>query len=344
MIRSYGDLPQKVAIIYSDVKRAYFPTEVSYMTEKLAYQEADIIGKIVERIGSKVYLVAGGPKLSHDLARIKPDLVINFVTSLYGCDYLAPAAIGVLEMMGVPYTGTGILGESLGYNKFLTKKLLEQNGIPVPRYQLFTKWTDPIDPHLRYPIITKLNEIHGGVEIDVHAVSENEKQLRQRLKFLITTYPDASVLAEEFIVGKEIDALIFEGSNTKVYLAESLIKKPLTKYVYKYFELQWDEEHYKENIQFVKYRDPILNEYAKKAFDILDMADYARFDVRQDASGRYYFIDANSNPQFGPAYDNSVVGIIFDLYGIDFTQVVKRLLINTIRNAKGKKKLPAIPH
>jgi len=343
MIRSYGDLPKKVAIVYSDVKRSYFPTEVAYITEKKAREEADSVGKIVSKIGARVYLVPGGPKLSLELSRIRPNVVINFVTSLYGCDYLAPSAIGVYELMGIPYTGTGILGESLSYNKFLTKKLLEQNGIPVPRYQLFTRWNEPVDPQLRYPIITKLNEIHGGVEIDKTAVSENEKQLRQRLKFLITNYPDASVLAEEFIVGREIDALIFEGSNTKVYLAESIIKKKLSKYVYKYFELQWDDEHYRDYIQFVKYKDPILAEYAKKAFDILDMADYARFDVRQDASGRYYFIDSNSNPQFGPADTDSPVGIIFDLYDIDFIQVVKRLLVNTVRNAKGKRKLPAIP-
>ena len=57
---------------------------------------------------------------------------IHFVGSIWGCDYLAPSAIGVFEVLGIPYTGTGLLGESLGYNKFLTKKLLEQNGIPVP--------------------------------------------------------------------------------------------------------------------------------------------------------------------------------------------------------------------
>lgn len=336
------DLPHKVAIVYSDVKRSYFPTKQAYITEKDVYNEARILGRIIERLGVKVDLIPGGKRIFSDLQKSKPNVIINFVTSIYGCDYIASSAIGVYEILNIPYTGTGLLGESLGYNKFLTKKLMEQNGIPVPNYQLFTKWNEPLNPNMRFPIITKLNEIHGGVEIDKNAVSENEKHLRERLKYLIKTY-DLNVIAEEFIVGREVDALIFEGSNKKVYLAESTINKPLSKYIYKYFELQWLEDNYKDNIKFTKYKDPVINEYVKRAFQILDMADYARFDIRIDASGRYYFIDANSNPQFGPASDDSVVGIIFDLYDINFSQVVKRLLVNTVRNSKGKKKLPAIP-
>jgi len=336
------DLPEKVAIIYSDVKQKFFPTKEAYITEKDAYHEAEVVGKIVRKLGSKVVLIPGGPKLAAKLATAKPDLIINFVTSIYGCDFLAPSAIGVYEILNIPYTGSGILGESLGYNKFLTKKLMEQNGIPVPNYQLFSKYNEQLNSNLRFPLIAKLNEIHGGVEINKDAVSENEKHLRERLKFLIKTY-DSQVIVEEFIVGREVDALIFEGSNNKVYLAESNITKKLSKYIFKYFELQWLDDNYRENIKFTRFKDPILNEYVKKAFQILDMADYARFDVRIDASGRYYFIDANSNPQFGPASDDSVVGIIFSLYGINFSKVLKRLLINTIRNSKGKRKLPAIP-
>ena len=61
---------------------------------------------------------------------------------------------------------------------------MEQHGLPVPRYQLMNSWTDTVNPLLRYPLISKLNSIHGSVEIDDTAVAENERQLRDRVKHL----------------------------------------------------------------------------------------------------------------------------------------------------------------
>ena len=46
---------------------------------------------------------------------------------------------------------------------------------------------------------------------------------------------------------------------------------------------------------YIKYEDPILKNYVKQAFDLLNMSDYARFDIRVDEAGRYYFIDPNCN-------------------------------------------------
>jgi len=70
------------------------------------------------------------------------------------------------------------------------------------------------------------------------------------------------------------------------------------------------------------------------------MADYAKFDIRLDSSGRYYFIDSNSNPAFGPKELDCALASILGLYDISFTQILKRLLLNTIRDAQGKKRLP----
>lgn len=333
------NFPKRVGIIYSDVKRQYFPTEAQYITEKDAFHDAQIIASYLKKLGMKVVLFPANSALPEKLRQDKLEIVLNLVGSVKGNEYLASTIPALLELLDIPYTGSGILGESLSYNKFLIKKLLQQNGVPVPYHQLFNTPTDPLDPTLRFPLISKLNEIHGAVEITQDAVSENEKHLRRRLKFLINTYKQP-VLVEEFIVGREITAILLEGLNKKVYLAEKVFEKQNEKYVFATFETQWGKDS--NGFHYAKYKDLALKEYVKQAFEITRMADYGKFDIRFDTSGRYFFLDANSNPAFGPKELDCALGTILDLYDISFLEILKRLLLNTVRDAFGKKLLPII--
>jgi len=340
-IKNGFELPKKVAIIYSDAKREYFPTEAQYITEKDAERDANLIKRYLESFGIEVLLFPGDGNLPLNLKEKRPDLVINLVDSVKGYETLASAIPGVLELLDIPYTGADILGLSLGGNKFLVKKLLQQNGVPVPNYQLFSSPGEILDPTLRFPLISKLNEIHGAVEITQDAVSENEKHLRERIRFLTLTYKQP-VLVEEFIVGREITAILLEGLNKKVYLAEKIFNKPNQKYIFATFEDQWLEGR-ETAFTYAKFEDPILKEYVKKAFDITKMYDYGKFDVRLDQSGRYFFIDANPNPAFGPKESDVAISNILDLYGITFQEILKRLILNTIRDAQGKERIPVTP-
>lgn len=334
--RRNNSFPKKIGIVHSEVKREYFPTEAQYITEKEAYHDAQVIASYLRKLGITVLLYPGNPELPQRLRGDKPEMVLNLVGSVKGQEYLAATIPAILELLQIPYTGAGILGESLDYNKFLIKKLLEQNGVPVPRYQLFNTPSDLLDPSLRFPLISKLNEIHGAVEITQQAVSENEKHLRERLKFLIKTY-DQPALVEEFIVGREITAILLEGFKKKVYLAEKVFKKK-EKYVFATFADQWLEGG--NGFYYQRYKDRLLQEYVKRAFEICKMADYGKFDIRFDLSGRYFFLDANSNPAFGPKELDCALATILDLYGVSFLEILKRLLLNTLRDAQGKKLLP----
>ena len=332
------DLPKTVGIIFSDVKREYFPTEEAYITEKDAENDAEVIASYLEKMNIKPLLYPGNAVLSERLRKDKPEMVINLVDSVKGYEYLSSSIPGILEILDIPYTGADILGKSLDTNKFLVKKLLQQNGIPIPDYQLFSNYNDHLDPSLRFPLISKLNEIHGGVEITKDCISENEKHLRDRIKYLVTTYKQ-SVLVEEFIVGREVTAILLEGINKKVYIAEKVFNKEEDKYKFTTFEDQW-ESHGKTPFYYEKYDDPILREYVKKAFDVSRMYDYGKFDIRIDQSGRYFFIDANCNPAFGPKELDVAISSILDLYGISFIEILKRLMVNTMNDAIGKELIP----
>lgn len=319
----------KIGVVYSEVKREYFPTEQQYTTEKDALRDATIIGEEIKKFGCQVFLYAGDETLTSSILRDKPAMVFNLVDSIKGNDYLSSTIPGLLDMMDMPYTGAGLLGLALCYNKFLMKKLLQSSGIPVPNFQLFNTPHELLDINLRFPLISKLNEIHGAVEISNKSISENEKELRERLEFLIKTYKQP-VLVEEYIAGREMVVYMLQGFNTKMYMAEKMFNKPGQKYQIATFEDQWTEGGKNPEDQaytYQKYEDNNLKEFARKAFEITRMEDYGKFDVRQDASGRFYFIDVNLNPAFGPKKLDTAIGLIIEgLYGIPFTEILKDLL------------------
>jgi D-alanine-D-alanine ligase len=328
------ELPRSVGILYSDVQRDYFPTEAQYITEKDAEQDVRLIGEYLATLGIAITLYPGDADLPERLLRDAPEMVINLVDSVKGVESLAATIPGVLELLDIPYTGADILGMALDTNKFLVKKLLQQNGVPVPNYQLFNTAVDYLDPALRFPLISKLNAIHGSVEITQDAVSENEKQLRKRLKYLIRTYKQP-VLVEEFISGRELTAIVLQEKKKKVYLAEKVFAHLEKKYLFLTFEDQWLTEA-GSAFHYTRFKDPLLVEYVKKAFEVSRMADYAKFDVRLDQSGRYYFIDTNCNPALGPKEQDVALSVILDLYGITFYEILKQLILNTQRDEAKK--------
>lgn len=332
-----GTIPSKrIGVIYSDVRREYFPTEAQYITEKDAGEDARIIGNYLEELGYDVILHPGNSRLPAWLRKHHPDLVINLVDSVKGMESLASAIPGVLELLELPYTGADILGLSLDTNKFVIKKLLQQHGVPVPNFQLFTTAGDYLDPALRFPLISKLNSIHGSVEITEDAVSDNEKQLRKRLRYLIRTYKQP-VLVEEFISGREITVIVLQEKKKSVYQAEKIFKDLGRKYLFLTFEDQWLTD-INAAFHYAKFEDLLLKEYVKKAFNITKMSGYAKFDVRLDQSGRYFFIDTNCNPALGPKEQDVALSVIMDLYEIDFTEVMQRIVSGAFRDVNRKRK------
>ena len=137
----------------------------------------------------------------------------------------------------------------------------------------------------------------------------------------------------------KLAAILLEGRNRKVYLAEKVFTNPERKYILTTFEDQWVAEGYSA-FHYARYDDPLLKEYVKKAFDVTKMYDYGKFDIRLDQSGRYFFIDSNCNPAFGPKELDVALSVILDMYGIPFVEILKRLLLNTVRDAAGKERLP----
>ncbi len=326
-------LPKKVALIYSDDKREYFSTYEEYLTEAGALEEAHRYFPYFKRLGVEVCAIPGNSDITKSLKREKPDMVINIAATVKGYDYLGATIPATLELLEIPYTGAAILGFSLGCNKYLIYALLSQHGIPVPRFQLFTSKNSVLDPSLRYPLILKLNEEHSNVEIKRESIVENEVQLRKRVKYLIKTY-DQDVLVSEFIDGREFASFVVASFNKKVYTFERKIHLPKndTGHEFLDYDLVWRAgEKYDKYVKHKIYREPLLEALVKKAFTVSKMDDYGKFDIRMDRLGNYYFIDANANCHMAPDPKECDFTLALNMYGLSFTQFLKRLMQNTMR-------------
>ncbi len=323
-------LPDKVAIIYSDVKREYFLTEEEYIAEEGADIYANDIAQYVLKMGIDVACFACDDNIAQNLKKYNPSLALNLVDSVRGQSTLGASIIGLLEIMGIPYTGAGTLGWSIGTNKFLMYQLLQSNGIPVPNHQLISNYTDMIDPTLRYPLFPKLNVEHSSIGISENNICENEKQLRCKIKELIEKFKQP-VLVDEFIAGIEVTSAVLESINTKVYSVQRRTGGETREDVMT-FDKKWKNW---DNIIYEKYESDKVKEIAKRTFDILKMSDYARIDLRIDASNRIYVIDPNANPFFGPPKEtHATYSIVLDMYGVDFLETLKRIFISNSKTSE----------
>lgn len=321
---------QTICILYSQAKREYFPTQEQFITEEEVYHRATLIAKYLDKMGMGCVLYPGDERLAQNLRSKKIDIVMNLVDSIRGQEDLAPVIPATLELLDMAYTGSGVIGLAINANKFFTKTLLFQNGIPVPKFQLFNNPSDRLDQRMHFPLIVKLNEIHGSVEINDSSIVENERDLKLKISSLMSVYKQP-VLVEEFIAGQEVTILIIDGVNKKIYPGERVFSNG-GKYKIVSFAAAWGE---KDEYTYRKFATSAkLKQDVKKAFDVLKMDDYARFDLRVDQSGRYYFIDANANPALGPKEAQCAFATLLELYDISFEDALLRLIKNSLKDLK----------
>lgn len=328
-------IKKKLAVIlYSDAKRRYFSSVEHYQTEIEVYYRSKVIKKHLEKLGYKTILLPGNVALFNKLKKLKPNIVLNLVDSVGGKEDKISLIPAILDLLSLPYTGAGIMGLSINASKCLTKIILKQSGISVPKFQLFTSETQRLDNSINFPLIVKLNEAHGSLEINQKAIVINKEQLLKRIKYLIDKYKQ-SVLVEEYIRGKEVTALMIDGKSKKIILAEERILFKKDKYPLYDFEAAWGKKEIYDCIQY-KLNKNILEDI-KKAFEVLQFRDYGRFEIIINKKGEYYFIDSNANPAFGPYGTTSgPFGYLLYANKISFDQVMKKIINNTISRFESK--------
>ncbi len=225
---------------------------------------------------------------------------------------------GVLEWMGIPYTGSGVMASALAMDKWRTKLVWQSAGIPTPRYAILqenSNW-DEVVAQLGLPIFVKPAREGSSIGMSrVESAAQLAEAYHKAAEF------DALVLAEQFIAGGEYTVAILDGE------ALPLIKLESANVFYDYeAKYKRDDTRYLCPCGLPEAQEKHIQQLALRAYDVVGCRGWARADVMLDAAGNPYFLEINTAPGMT---DHSLVPMAARQAGIPFDELVLRILRGT---------------
>lgn len=196
-------MPYVVALTYN-LKPARRPPGVP----EDAYSEFDrletvqAIAEALRGHGHRVSLVEATSDPVTWFRAHRVDLVFNIAEGAGG-EARESRIPAILDFLGIPYTGSGVLSLALALDKAKAKQLFQAAGLRTPAWQLFTRPDAPKDPALRFPLIVKPNGEGSAKGIWASSVVEDADALAAQVRLVAARY-DQPVLVEEFIEGTEL--------------------------------------------------------------------------------------------------------------------------------------------
>ena len=228
---------------------------------------------------------------------------------------------GMLEMLGLPYVGSGPLAHSLALDKVVSKMIFLQHGLPTPEFAVLDAPGFEM-PGLEFPLIVKpKNEaVSFGIKI-----CRSETELREAAGAIFEQFKQP-VLVERYISGREINVGLLGNSPAEALPPAELKFGESGPQIYTY------EDKTRKSGREIMIECPALvddelatqaQDLAKRAFAVLGCYDCARVDMRLDDDGKLYLLEVNSLPSMG-AHGSYVEGAA--QAGLDFTALCNRLV------------------
>ncbi|HEY0193266.1 MAG TPA: hypothetical protein VGC42_19245 [Kofleriaceae bacterium] len=242
----------------------------------------------------------------------KPDLVFNLCESMAGDSRNEPTFVGLLDVFGIPYTGTDLLGLASCLHKRRAKDILLGCGIPTPPYKFLANLDaldDPAIDGFDYPWFVKLAHEDASIGITEENFVTSPAALRRRARDLMIEF-DQAVLAERYIDGRELNvALIGTGDTAEILPVHEIdfSAMPGDRPKIVSYAAKWEEGH----VDYIGTRPvPLINatpelvatveHAARGAYAAIGLRDYGRIDMRVDANHVPWVIDVNPNPDISP--------------------------------------------
>ena len=222
---------------------------------------------------------------------------------------------GALELLRIPYTGSGVMASALGMDKWRTKLVWQASGLPIPDYALLDEQSDwaGVAQQLGLPLFVKpANEGSSFGISKVKAVSELPAAYRAAAKY------DPLVLAESFIGGGEYTVAILGDQALPVIKIEPA--NEFYDYEAKYLR---NDTRYLCPSNLSAEQEAVMQQLAKQAFALIGGQGWGRVDFLMDETGQSYLLEANTSPGMT---DHSLVPMAARQAGISFEQLVLRIL------------------
>ena len=228
---------------------------------------------------------------------------------------------GALELLGIPYTGSGVLASALGMDKWRTKMVWQAAQLPVPNYMLIDERSDwaGVVQKLGLPLFVKPANEGSSVGISkVKSVDDLQKAYREAAKH------DKLVIAESFVGGGEYTVAILgnvaNGGNTALPVIKIEPASEFYDYDAKYLR---DDTLYLCPSGLSLENEAEMQGIAKQAFSLIGGQGWARVDFLMSESGQPFLLEVNTSPGMT---DHSLVPKAARQAGISFEQLVLRVL------------------
>ena len=288
----------------------------------------EAVTEALESIGHEVDPIDFDHLAIEQLMLTEPEVVF---IALHGCPGEDGTVQGMLEVLGMPYTGSGVLGSALAIDKGLTKRFLQSQGLPTPRGIVHGPGFNPDaamvslgSMGIGFPIVIKPSK--GGSTIGITIAKDRSgliDGLREAMKY------DSYALLEEFIEGPEITVSILDGrvlpsieivSETGFYDYEAKYTAGLSRHVVPP----------RVEPSLVK----MAEEFVLSGFHLLQLSGMSRSEVIFDRDGRPNILEYNTIPGFTPL---SLFPDAAKHAGIEFPRLCEMLCEIAIRDRRGKR-------
>lgn len=302
----------KVALTYN-LKEKDSSKPADYFSEFDSEETIKAIAEAIRKNGHEVEGVnAGKTDLFAYFRKNKVDLVFNIAEGKSG-KFRESEIPAILDYLNIPYTGSNTFSLALALNKALTKKILKAENIPTPKFQVFSKGNEELDPELRFPLIVKPNFEGSAKGITASNVVQDKQGLCGKVREINKDYKQ-DVLVEEFIHGKELTVGILENGKAMILPILEIDFTACAKsgeyfYSWRMKEFQGDIElglvpafHCPARLD--KEAEKKVKEAALRTHQAVGCYDISRTDIRLDENNVPYVLEINPLPGLDPKESN----------------------------------------
>ncbi|WP_435022252.1 D-alanine--D-alanine ligase family protein [Tundrisphaera sp. TA3] len=298
----------RVAVLFN--APALPPDHPDFASEADVVEVASAVIQALVDAGHEAWPVAAKPPLGSLVASLDqrpPDVVFNLIEGFGGSSGGEAHITGLLELLGLPYTGCPPEAQGLCRSKARAKAVLRGSGLPTAPAAVARVGGAPIDWEGPFPAIAKPESEDASLGIDQRSVAGSADELRRAVARLHDRY-GSDVLIEAYLPGREFNIGVIElGEPSALPVAEIVYKVPTGDWPILTYAAKWhagsDEDLASPPVCPAPVDEALagrLSGLAVDAFRATGCRDYARVDVRLDAEGRPMILEVNPNPDIGP--------------------------------------------
>jgi D-alanine-D-alanine ligase len=271
------------------------------------------------------------------LQELEPECAFNLCESLAGDARLETAVPLMLELLGIPCTGSPTSALSHALYKDRVKRRLEEAGVPTPRARVMRGPDGTCD--LPFPLIVKPVHEDGSAGITAASVVHDEAHLRARVAEVVATFRQPC-LVEEFVAGRELNVALFGYPTARVLPLQEIdfSRLPEDQPRIVSYEAKWEEgsvaDHGTRPVLHPQLPPGVaarVRKVAVDAFRALGMRDYGRVDVRLSPSGVPFVVDVNPNCDLS---HHAGMARAAAAVGIDYPSLAKLLVRYALRRRR----------